>query len=394
MDSSTSTFLRFPLLKTGNYPQWAGNMKAWFMRSGTWKLVNGEELRPAEPAIPATVSAELQAKMDDWDKRAMKAAGELYLLVSDDQKTHLEAITGDPVAIWKKLASIHLQQRPAARFNAYDTFFSIQKAEDESLTALMTRVDQAMLTIQNLRPAKFDIAELDKELTVMTLIRALPSEYSTFASSLQLIENLDKEVQSAFINEELLRTRTTTSSSSTGSSALGSSALGTAAGASLGLAASTPVSGTRAGNNKVTCDFCGMSNHSQASCYRYKAAQSTAVQDVAEKRREGRKRGGKRANNAVDTSEATANTSNVSEYAGKAGLRSNALSSTSASVSDNLWTADTGATSHMTPHRHWLRNYKPCTIPVRLANNQVIQSAGIGTMVFAPRLKGGSTRLE
>ena len=164
---------------------------------------------------PATVSAELQAKIDKWDKRAMKAAGELYLLISDDQKTHLEAITSDPVAIWKKLASIHLQQRPAARFNAYDTFFSIQKAEDESLTALMTRVDQAMLTIQNLRPAKFDIAELDKELTVMTLIRALPSEYSTFASSLQLIENLDKDkVQSAFINEELLRTRTTTSSSS------------------------------------------------------------------------------------------------------------------------------------------------------------------------------------
>ena len=55
-----------------------------------------------------------------------------------------------------------------------------------------------MLTIQNLRPAKFDIAELDKELTVMTLIRALPSEYSSFASSLQLIENLDKDkVQSA-----------------------------------------------------------------------------------------------------------------------------------------------------------------------------------------------------
>ena len=79
----------------------------------------------------------------------------------------------------------------------------------------MPSVDQAMLTIQNLRPAKFDITELDKELTVMTLICALPS---TFASSLQLIENLDKDkVQSAFINEELLMA---TSSSSTGSSAL------------------------------------------------------------------------------------------------------------------------------------------------------------------------------
>ena len=46
----------------------------------------------------------------------------------------------------------------------------------------------------------------------------------------------------------------------------------------------------------------------------------------------------------------------------------------------------------MTPHRHWLRNYQPCSIPIRLANNTVIQSAGIGTMVFAPRLKGGSAR--
>ena len=46
--------------------------------------------------------------------------------------------------MWKKLESIHLQKRPGARFNAYDALFSIKKAPDESLTALMTRVDTVM----------------------------------------------------------------------------------------------------------------------------------------------------------------------------------------------------------------------------------------------------------
>ena len=42
----------------------------------------------------------------------------------------------------------------------------------------------------------------------------------------------------------------------------------------------------------------------------------------------------------------------------------------------------------MTPHRHWLRNYKPFRIPIRLANNQVIYSVGMGTVRFQPTLGG------
>ena len=42
----------------------------------------------------------------------------------------------------------------------------------------------------------------------------------------------------------------------------------------------------------------------------------------------------------------------------------------------------------MTPHRHWLRNYKPYHTPIRLANNQVIYSAGRGTVLFTPTIEG------
>ena len=44
----------------------------------------------------------------------------------------------------------------------------------------------------------------------------------------------------------------------------------------------------------------------------------------------------------------------------------------------------------MTPHRHWLRNYKPLRAPVRLANNTIVYSAGVGSVVFQPVIEGQS----
>ena len=56
------------------------------------------------------------------------------------------------------------------------------------------------------------------------------------------------------------------------------------------------------------------------------------------------------------------------------------------------WNADTGATSHMTPHRHWLRNYVPRRIPIKLADNNIVYSAGEGTVVFNPIVNGVQVR--
>ncbi|TFK17552.1 hypothetical protein FA15DRAFT_551997, partial [Coprinopsis marcescibilis] len=53
---------------------------------------------------------------------------------------------------------------------------------------------------------------------------------------------------------------------------------------------------------------------------------------------------------------------------------------------DFHWIPDTGATAHMTPHGHWLRDYKPLHIPVRLADHSIVYTAGVGSMVFEPVL--------
>src|SRR6266699_2481015 len=145
------------------------------MRNGLWRLVSGKETKP-------TGSEEL----NKWENKAEKAAGEIYLLVENDQRVHFRGHEEDPIKMWKLLEDAHLSKKPGARFNAYDDLFNIRKQDDESLVVLGVSIEQ-----------------LDEELQCMALIRALPEEYCHLSSSLLLIDKLDKSViMQAFRSEE------------------------------------------------------------------------------------------------------------------------------------------------------------------------------------------------
>ena len=75
----------------------------------------------------------------------------------------------------------------------------------------MTRIEAAMQKVKNLRPDTYTFDDLDSELVFMTMICSLPSFYASFASSLQLLDEMEKEtLQAAFVNKESLRTRSST----------------------------------------------------------------------------------------------------------------------------------------------------------------------------------------
>ena len=46
----------------------------------------------------------------------------------------------------------------------------------------------------------------------------------------------------------------------------------------------------------------------------------------------------------------------------------------------DTWNADTGATSH----REWFCTYSPCSVPICIANGQIVFPAGRGTVEFTP----------
>ena len=101
---------------------------------------------------------------------------------------YIDAVQDNPVQIWTTLASVHLQQRPGVRFNAWDDFFSIRRQPDESLSTLIARIEDGMSKIKELRPVDpkkpYTINDLDAELVCMTMVHSLGEEYSHFASRL------------------------------------------------------------------------------------------------------------------------------------------------------------------------------------------------------------------
>ena len=76
------------------------------------------------------------------------------------------------------------------------------------------------------------------------------------------------------------------------------------------------------------------------------------------------------------------------EYAGNASALATGNTNRPDFSSDFDCIADTGATSHMTPHRDWIADYKPYRVAVRLADDNIVYSEGVGSVVFHPVING------
>ena len=101
----------------------------------------------------------------------------------------------------------------------------------------------------------------------MTLIRALPDEYSNFASSLLLLDKLDKAtVHQAFVTEEAQRRHRANEAPTI----------------SAALATSPAPSGPQ------KCEFCTMTGHTIETCYKYRDSKREAQESV-QKRQNKRK---------------------------------------------------------------------------------------------------------
>ena len=187
----------------------------------------------------------------------------------------------------------------------------------------------------------------------MAMIRAFPEDYSHFVSSLMLSDKLDKAIiTQAFHTEQTQRVRR--------------------AAPQVSEVASKATHHPKKHHNKFSpntpppnpCPFCANPSHWMRKCplFLQKQAEAKALTQA----------------NAA-----------VQESAGKASIYSpDQLDDPLSHQANYDWNADSGATSHMTPHKHWIRNYKPLYIPIILANNTIIYSAGVGNILFRPFIKG------
>jgi hypothetical protein len=134
----------------------------------------------------------------------------------------------------------------------------------------------------------------------------------------------------------------------------------------------------------VKCGFCTGNGHTEEDYYKKECARKDA-QKVVEERRAGRDGGKKaRANRtaaASPPSPAPSDGAKVTELTASASVR---LAGSPDTHADAHWIADTGVTSHMSPRRSWFTKLEPLAIPIRVANDHVVYSEGVGSVVLEP----------
>src|SRR5262249_38095024 len=147
----------------------------------------------------------------------------------------------------------------------------------------------------------------------------------------------------------------------------------------------TPTTRGMKANNKM-CDFCKLKGHLVETCYRYRTAQQQAEQSAKEKKKQGKPSSYVAKQAEVEEPKEDLNVAHIAGNASTLLDLSNPASALMVNASSD-WTADTGASSHMTPHQHWFTSYTPLRIPIHLADGQTIYSAGTGSVRFKPSEK-------
>jgi hypothetical protein len=279
----------------------------------------------------------------------------------------------------------------STEFSTYNDLFSIVKHLEESLPAVVSRAKEAMACVIQLRPEHipevsaspsrgttqttraYAIGDLDNKPAAMAMLRALPHEYGNFTSSLMRQKNLTRaNIEAAFLVKQ------------TECNPHNSPLLFPSGDAALRTTAQPP----RQNKPGIRCGFCTSEGHNEDACYKKDRAHKDVQKAVKECHANRNSANPYCANCAAATSHAAAaspsspapsDSAKVTELAASASVRLGGSPNTHA---DTHWIVDRGATSHMSPRCSWFPKLDPLAIPIRVANNHVLYSEGVGSVVL------------
>ena len=333
-------------------------------------VIDGTYVKPADNLLQAGIQKEIH----EWNTANLNAAGLIFSNVSPTIQLFIRDALGDAKVMWKILKEKFEQTNSTIRFITVNDFLNIQKQPDESISVLIGRMDNALQRLRSSHKAELTLEAFEEELAYSTLLSALPEEFSSFRSAL-LIQQGDaisyEKVKTAFLQEEQARA---------------ASANGMAMRASAASSQNQQNQRRQRGNGKrsgqgstsssssppCTHPSCPKkANHSTERCFtKQKEEYQSKIKDLEKKIT---------AAKVVETP--TASITEVVESAGEASALDGTYTGTD-------WNADTWATRHMTPHRHWFKDYKPCRVAIRLADHKIIHSTGCGSVVFRFTING------
>jgi hypothetical protein len=136
-----------PKLTETNWVTWNVQQAARMRQLSVWSVITEEHTTPALKLLEASTNKDRTLILLTTDQKALnirihldnnaaaerfrsarkKAAGDIYIHLSQLQCAHVRGIEDDPIAMWDKLSSIHSQQVPGMRFGTYNKLLFVTK---------------------------------------------------------------------------------------------------------------------------------------------------------------------------------------------------------------------------------------------------------------------------
>jgi hypothetical protein len=215
------------------------------------------------------------------------------------------------------------------------------------------------------RPHGLD--NLNNKLALMAMLCVLPcEEYSYFTSSLMRQKDLTHaNVKATFQVEHTKR----------------NTHCGPLLSPSSDATLCNTVSPPRQNKPDVKCGFCAGEGHNEDTCYKKDRVRKDAQKAIKERHAQRNSAKPYHTNCAATPSSslpAPSDGAKVTKLATSASLR---LAGSLNTHTDAHWITGTCATSHLSPRHSWFTKLEPLAIPIRVTNNNIMYSEGVGLVV-------------
>jgi transposase InsO family protein len=269
----------------------------------------------------------------------------------------------DPQRVHAVLKTEFEPDTPANRLDKLSKFMSALQSTGESTTRFGGRVRSLLRDWTELWPSTYTLTTLKEELWMHVVLRGLTPGFQHIRNGYAGAEKQDVATLDRLLDSN--------------------DALDTPSSSQLAFAARTPPS-IVAGRllrprpaSPFDCLWCETNGgHFTEECRN--------LQRSREQRKANRTQPKASTGKGTPQQAKAADSTPTAEFAGEASR----LFSPSDLTTNDYWNPDTGATCHMTVHKEWLTHYRPHRVPVRLGDNRIVWSEGVGVCWFEPLLEG------
>lgn len=172
-----SSLFQIDKLDENNYPTWSIQMKSILVHSELWSVTCGREVKPEDPASPASVAYEMKNE---------KALASILLCVKPNQINQIKSCKSASEA-WRKLREVHQPKGPARKIMLFKKLLYISMQEGSSMNG---HINEFSYIIDQL--SEIDVL-IPEEMLVILLLSSLPKSYEGFVIAVEsrdLLPNL------------------------------------------------------------------------------------------------------------------------------------------------------------------------------------------------------------